>query len=264
MPRLTAPVQLSGHVYLVYSEFPHIDSGNVYFIAGTYPTLIDCGSQRGFPQLLSNLSHLGVRISDLEQVIATHGDYDHVQGFHDLHHLHPDLRLRLHCRDWPIVQESDPYRNASYLYRRPFVCLQEEQCLPLDDGDVIPAGDGRLTVHHAPGHTEGSVCLLGLFDGIGILFAGDAIGGAMRTLDGASLEIWAQAAATWQQSLLRLMALDFDWVLNGHEPVGSLPMHRSRIERMAPMFGKMLNPWFLLEEDDTEAVSAPETAYCGY
>ncbi|CAN5663030.1 hypothetical protein BH23CHL3_BH23CHL3_07870 [soil metagenome] len=264
MPQLTAPVQLSRHVYVVYSEFPHVDSGNAYFISGRYPTLIDCGSQRGFPQLRSNLSQLGLQVTDLAQVIATHGDYDHVQGFHRLRHLHPDLRLRLHRSDWSIVQESNSYRNASYLYGSPFVCFQEEQCLPLDDGDVIPAGDSTLAVHHAPGHTEGSICLLGEFDGTGILFAGDVIGGAMRTLDGASLELWAQAAATWHQSLLRLMALGFDWVLNGHEPSSSLPMHRSRIDRMVPMFGKMLNPWFSLEDDDSEMVSAPQTDYSGY
>lgn len=264
MPRLTAPVQLSRHVYVVYSEFPHVDSGNAYLISGKSPTLIDCGSQRGFPQLLSNLSQLGVRVTDLEQVIATHGDYDHVQGFHSLCQLHPELRLRLHRSDWPIVQESNPYRNASYLYGRPFVRFQEEQCLPLDDGDVIPVGDSTLTVHHAPGHTEGSVCLLGEFDGIGILFAGDAIGGAMRTLEGASLEVWAQAVATWQQSLLRLTALEFDWVLNGHEPAGSLPLRRSRIDRMVPMFGKMLNPWFFLEDDDGETVSPSDRVISGY
>lgn len=249
MPQLTAPVQLSPNVFIVYSEFPHVDSGNVYLITGRYPTLIDCGSQRAVPQLVNNLEQLGMRVSELRQVIATHGDYDHVQGYHDLHSIHSGLRLHLHRNDWPIVQGSDSYRNASYLYGQHFVPLDADQCLPLDDGDVVAAGDSRLAVHHAPGHTEGSVCLLGDIDGTAILFAGDAIGGAMRSLDGAALDIWAQAVVTWEQSLRRLSSLSFESVLNGHEPAASLPLSRSRFDRMVTSFGKMLNPWFTREEE---------------
>lgn len=251
MSQLTAPVQLSRHVYIIYSEFPHSDSGNVYLITGSHPTLIDCGSRRAAPQLIDNLAQVGLRASDLKQAIATHGDYDHVQGFHDLRPLNPSLQMRLHRSDWPIVQGSDPYRNASYLYDRPFEQFEKEHCLPLDDGDIIAAGDTSLTVHHTPGHTEGSVCLLGTIDDTAILFAGDAIGGAMRSLKGAALEIWVQAAVTWQQSLHKLSALEFEWVLNGHEPAATLPMSRAQIDRMVMSFGMMMNPWFSRESEET-------------
>lgn len=257
MSQFTAPIQLSEHVFILYAEFPHVDSGNVFLITGEYPTLIDCGSQRVVPRIVDNLAQLGLDISDVVQVIATHGDYDHVQGYHQLHQLNPDLRLYIHRGDWQIVQEENPYGNASYVYGRPFVRFDEEQCLPLDDGDTIAAGNCSLTVHHAPGHTEGSVCLLGTIDGKAILFAGDAIGGAMRSLDGAILEIWAQAAVTWEQSLRRISGLEFDWVLNGHEPAANLPLYRSRIDRLVSSFGKMMNPWFLLSEHDDLSTDSP-------
>lgn len=257
MPSLTAPVQLSPHLFIVYSEFPHRDSGNAYLITGRYPTLIDCGSQRAVPQLTDNLSHAGVRVEDLTQVIATHGDYDHIQGYHDLRLQNPGLRLHLHRKDWPIVQGNDPYQNASYLYRHAFVPFTAEQCLPIDDGESIAAGDTTLTAYHAPGHTEGSVCLLGTIDGHNVLFAGDAVGGAMRSLTGANLQIWAQAAATWAQSLQRLGELDFEWVLNGHEPAETLPLSRARFDRGIMSFGQMLNPWFSWEEDEVPVVDVP-------
>ena len=257
MSQFTAPIQLSENVFILYAEFPHVDSGNVFLITGQYPTLIDCGSQHVVPRILDNLAQLGLDIGDVDQVIATHGDYDHVQGYHQLRQLNADLRLHIHRGDWPIVQEENPYRNASYIYGRPFVRFDEEQCLPLDDGDTIAAGDTRLAVHHTPGHTEGSVCLLGTIDGRTILFAGDAIGGAMRGLDGAVLEIWAQAAVTWEQSLRRILDLEFDWVLNGHEPAASLPLYRSRVDRLVSSFGKMMNPWFLLSERDEVPADLP-------
>jgi glyoxylase-like metal-dependent hydrolase (beta-lactamase superfamily II) len=259
MPVLTEPRQLSASLYIVYSEYPHVDSGNVYLITGRYPTLIDCGSQRAAPQLMRNMAQLGLEPGDMHQVIATHGDYDHTQGFHDLRRLRPDLLLRIHRHDWPTMLAGDTYRNSSYVYGRSFVPFEANQCLPLDEGDVLPAGDTTLTVHHTPGHTEGSVCLLGDVDGNGVLFAGDAIGGSMKSLAGADLQIWANAAVTWTESLGRLAALNFDWVLNGHEPVESLPLARTRVDRLFRSFGMMMNPWFLLGDDDEmKVVSLPE------
>lgn len=256
MSHLTEPVQLSEHVFIVYAEFPHADSGNVYLITGDRPALVDCGSDRAVPVLVDNLAQVGLEPGEIEQVIATHGDYDHVQGFHGLRRLNPDLRLLIHRQDLRTVQGENPYQTASYVYGRPFQRLDAQHCVPLDDGDMIPAGDTVLTVHHTPGHSEGSVCLLGEIDGHSILFAGDAVGGAMRSLDGASLELWARAMQTWKRSLAGLAELEFDWVLNGHEPVASLPISRWRFDRMAAHFGTMMNPWFSLSERN-HAPAAP-------
>lgn len=257
MPVLTSPRQLSANLHVVYSEYPHVDSANVYLITGAYPTLIDCGSQRAVPQLVRNLAQLGLEVGDVTKVLATHGDYDHTQGFHELRKLQPDLPLFIHRHDWPTIFEGDTYRNSSYLYRRPFVPFVADQCVPLDDGDVVPVGDTTLTVHHTPGHTEGSVCLLGDLDGHGVLFAGDVIGGSMKSLAGADLRLWAEAASTWAESLQRLAALPFDWVLNGHEPAATLPLTRTHVDRLFGCFGMMLNPWFLLGEEDTLAGAVP-------
>lgn len=250
MTVLSAPMRLSAHLYLVYAEYPHIDSGNVYLVTGSQPTLIDCGSRRAAPRLMSNLARLGLGMRDIRQVIATHGDCDHTQGYHDLRTLQPDLRLSMHRFDWPLVVEGDPYRSANYVYRRPFVPFAADHCLPLDDGDAVPAGDAMLTVHHTPGHTDGSICLLGEIDGRRVLFAGDTIGGSMKSLAGADLRLWADAAATWTASLQRLGALSFDWVLSGHEPAEGLPIQRALVDRLFASFGLMLNPWFLLADDE--------------
>ncbi len=257
MPVLSAPLRLSDNLYLAYSEYPHVDSGNVYLLTGTHPTLIDCGSQRAGPQLVRNLAQAGLGPGDIHQVIATHGDCDHTQGYHDLRLLQPDLRLSMHPQDWPLVIEGDPYRNSNYVYRRPFMPFAADHCLPLDDGDAVPAGDTVLTVHHTPGHTDGSICLLGEIDGRRVLFAGDTIGGSMKSLTGADLRVWAEAAAAWTLSLDYLRTLSFDWVLNGHEPAEGLPLSRAYVDRLLASFGMMMNPWFLLGEDDVLAGAMP-------
>lgn len=259
MTPLTVPRRLSSHLFMAYSEFPHRDSGNVYLLTGRVPTLIDCGSRSAVPRLLRNLAQIGLDLSDIPQVIATHGDCDHIQGYHDLHQAHPGMRLYLHPADWSLAQEANPYRNAGYLYRNSFHPIAPERCLPLTDGGTVPAGDGELTVIHTPGHTEGSVCLWGEVDGRHVLFAGDTVGGAMRSLQGADLAIWAQAARTWEESLQRIAQLPIDWILNGHEPEDNLPLPRGWLDRGIETFGMMMNPWFFLDASDEEPF-APEAA----
>ena len=105
-----------------------------------------------------------------------------------------------------------------------------------------------LEVIATPGHTEGSICLLGVIDGLRVLFAGDTVGGAMRSIDGASIVVWVEAVRAWTTSLQLLSCHDFDWVLNGHEPTTGLPITRERFDRMVRRFGTMLNPWFSIAE----------------
>jgi hydroxyacylglutathione hydrolase len=256
MTRLNAPRQLSDNLYIVYAEYPHRDSSNVYLITGNNPVLIDCGSRRSVPHMLRNLAQLDLTARDISAVIATHGDCDHTQGFHDLQRDNPALRMHLPPADWSLVQELDPYRNAAYLYRISFLPIPPESCVPLTDGLRIAAGDGELTVIHTPGHTEGSVCLWGEIDGRRVLFAGDTVGGSMRSLEGADLAIWARAAETWKASLKRISGLEIDWILNGHEPEIGLPLSRSWLDRGIASFGQMMNPWFFLHEgsEENEAV----------
>jgi hydroxyacylglutathione hydrolase len=247
------PVQLSPHLYVVLSEFPHRISANAYLITGEKPTLIDCGSEDGFPKLARSLAQIGVEPSDLAQVVATHGHYDHVQGIHALRRHHPTLPLLIHERDWQMVQGGDPYQTAAVVYGRDFKPIPETGSQPLVDGEQVPAGDGVLTVHHTPGHTDGSICLAANIDGVDVLFTGDTVFGAMSGVPGADITIWTRALEVWRQSLTRVAALDFDVFLPGHEPAGDLPFEKERLTRAIPYFGRMLNPWFSL--DDSEAAA---------
>jgi glyoxylase-like metal-dependent hydrolase (beta-lactamase superfamily II) len=179
------------------------------------------------------------------RISTRRGDFDQIQGLHTLREQHPDLLLYLHPADWPIVEEEDAYRNASYLYGTPFLPFDARGFQLLEHGQLLRAGDTELTVHHTPGHMEGSVSLLGEVDGHAVLFAG-----AMKALNGAIVERWVEAVATWQRSVQALAALEFDWVLNEHEPVETLPIPRSVVDRLLASFGMMMNPWFTLGHEE--------------
>lgn len=252
-PPFTEPVQLSPHLYVVLSEFPHRGSANAYLITGKLPTLIDCGSMDGFPVLARSLALLGIDGAEITHVVATHGHFDHVQGIHGLNARWPGLPLLMHEQDLPGVQSGDPYRTAAVVYGRDFKPIPPTWCTALVDGQQVAAGDGFLTVHHTPGHTDGSICLAGNVDGVDILFTGDTVFGAMSGLTGADVTVWTQAIEVWRQSLLRVAALPFEGFLPGHEPSWDLPIPKQRLTRAIPYFGRMLNPWFSLD-DQKEAV----------
>jgi glyoxylase-like metal-dependent hydrolase (beta-lactamase superfamily II) len=95
----------------------------------------------------------------------------------------------------------------------------------LAEGDEIRFGEIRLTVLHTPGHTEGSVCLQAVDDGI--LFSGDTLfaGGWGRVdLPGAD-------PAAMVESLARLTTLDDSIVvLPGHGQATTIGRERAWME----------------------------------
>jgi hypothetical protein len=59
--------------------------------------------------------------------------------------------------------------------------------------------------------------------------------------------------------LQSLLTVNFQWVLNGHEPAATLPLPRAHVERLVKSFGRMLNPWFTLAENEPTVTLIAET-----
>lgn len=90
-------------------------------------------------------------------IVLTHAHFDHMMA---LKELLDALRIPfcLHKMDAPAL--SDPVLNLSReLLHRDLLCPPPDRLL--EEGDVLCAGESRLTVLHTPGHTPGSICLLG-------------------------------------------------------------------------------------------------------
>jgi glyoxylase-like metal-dependent hydrolase (beta-lactamase superfamily II) len=99
-------------------------------------------------------------------VVLTHGHFDHLGAVAEVIAA-TGAPLAIHKADAEGI--TDPAGTGGALFGF------EETAPPADrvlaDGDVVEAGELRLSVLHTPGHTPGSICLLGE----GHLFSGDTL-----------------------------------------------------------------------------------------
>ncbi len=83
-------------------------------------------------------------------ILTTHGHWDHI-GAVDAVRAHFDIPFRMHLADSVIAGRTPD--------------------LGFDDGETITVGTVELHIIHTPGHTPGSICILGP----GILLTGDTL-----------------------------------------------------------------------------------------
>jgi glyoxylase-like metal-dependent hydrolase (beta-lactamase superfamily II) len=135
-------------------------------------------------------------------IVNTHGHIDHIKADVAL-----GLPVYIHEEDRDMV--SDPARNMMTVFFGTFEPVVPERLLR--DGDDVTLDELTFSVIHTPGHTRGSVCLLGH----GVLFSGDTLfrNGVGRTdYPGAS-------ARKIEESLERLAGLAAETIVYpGHGP----------------------------------------------
>lgn len=90
----------------------------------------------------------GIEKLQVKYIINTHGHIDHIGADLEIKKL-TLAKLLIHSLDAPLL---------SILSIEPDVLLKE--------GDMISIGEVKLKILHTPGHTRGSICLLG--DGFAI------------------------------------------------------------------------------------------------
>ena len=111
---------------------------------------------------------------DLRFIVSTHRHWDHI-GDNAEAVIATGATLAVHVADRHGLEQPDPMSA-------PFPIPPSVPALDLAEGSRIRFGDIDLTVLHTPGHTEGSVCLLGHEDRV-LLISGDTLfaGGWGRT-----------------------------------------------------------------------------------
>lgn len=182
--------------------------------------LIDPGDEP--ERILAVLRHLSLEVAC---IVNTHAHVDHM-GADSAIQQATGAPILIHSADAPLL--SSPSSNLSSLLGQPLQVPEPLSAVSpprlLEEGEKVEAGGLVLTVLHTPGHTPGSICLLGQ----GLLFSGDLLfaGGVGRTdFPGGSQE---QLAA----SLRRVLKLgDQVVVYPGHGPKTTIGAERQ------------VNPW---------------------
>lgn len=178
--------------------FPSPRWVNVYLVEDADGlTMIDCGVdwEPGHQAITAGLADLGLDPAAIHTLVVSHLHPDHVG-------MAPRLQ-----REWGVRLLM--HRQAAGLYRRyndtaglaertrllgerhgvptelraafadlgprpPFMPLLRPPDVVVDDGDVIPLGNGRgLEVLHTPGHEQAHICLRD--SATGVLFSGDHV-----------------------------------------------------------------------------------------
>ncbi|MBQ3904367.1 MAG: MBL fold metallo-hydrolase [Eubacterium sp.] len=191
----TVPTEKIGDGIYLINEF---DSTNCYLVVGSEKALlIDCGT--GF----CNLREAAEKLTDKPIILtATHGHVDHIGGagqFEELY-LH-----KADCGLFNKIQTAVPVRKLFVAFSG---VIKENgfsksdvkkgkyktKIIPFDSNFVFDLGDRKVTVHHTPGHTKGSVALID--DREKFIFSGDNVCDAlwMHLPGSTSLEEWLPSA----------------------------------------------------------------------
>ena len=169
---------------------------------GTNCYLVEESGQRVLidPAEDSAALHAFVGSRRIDAIINTHGHFDHVGG----DWAFPDTPVKIHPADLSLLKATHPEPPGTIE--------------GLAEGDRVLDG---LTVFHTPGHSPGSIVLIGE----GILFVGDLLfAGSIGRVDlpgGSPNDMFS--------SLLRIVALPGDYtVYPGHGETTMLDLERQR------------------------------------
>ncbi len=163
----------------------------------------------------------------LRFIVSTHRHWDHI-GDNAEAVIATGATLAVHQADRHGLLAPDPMSA-------PFPIPPSVPALDLAEGSRIRFGEIDLTVLHTPGHTEGSVCLLGADDRL--LISGDTLfaGGWGRT------DLPGGDADAMVELLTRLSVFDDGLtVLPGHGPQTSIGREKPWLQTVAQ---KKALPW---------------------
>jgi len=163
------PGDATGYIasYLVFSD--------------RYTFIVETGPSSSVDKLLGGLEGHGLSLDDLDFIVVTHIHLDHGGGAGDLVSLNNSLKVYVHPRGYPHLNNPSKLWSASrstlgevaLLYGEPKP-IPLENLFSTDDGYSIDLGDDVLEFIHTPGHASHHMSIL-LRDS-GYIFTGDSAG----------------------------------------------------------------------------------------
>lgn len=126
---------------------------NAYFVADDVPTLIDAGTPFDAVSIECELDELGYAVTDVDRILLTHYDFDHVGA---LSRLGFDATVYVGAADRPLLtgEKRPSWDTHKRALQRVSTALLRAPDLPvevLNDGEEV----GSFRAYHTPGHTPG-------------------------------------------------------------------------------------------------------------
>lgn len=181
------------------------------------------------------LAAAGVSLRRVRFVLTTHADVDHYGGNGELREAIPGVVMLAHRVDAPLVEDWEcMVRERLGVYDRFGLGYSQETMdwlltaagastridVLLQGGEVLRIGKRReVEIVHLPGHSAG---LVGVWDRSNrVLIASDAALGVGMVTESGTVEGPPPyfEVRTYRRSLLKMLSIDFDWLLLSHQPV---------------------------------------------
>ncbi|QSG10432.1 MBL fold metallo-hydrolase [Halapricum desulfuricans] len=204
---------------------------NAYLVEdGDTLTLVDAGTPLSRRELARDLRDLGHGFADIDRVLVTHYDVDHVGVLNRV-----DAPVYAGATDAPLVGgERRPgvtgRKGLSQRLAAPFCPTPAGPVRSIGDGDTV----GSFTVVHTPGHTPGHVSYVS--ERLSVAFVGDLVresGGRLEPSPGLLSHDTAQVRASIQRLAAALPEVD---VLGmGH----GVPFERDGHERLRELADRL-------------------------
>lgn len=213
-------MKITNDVYMIDGT----EKGHIFLIKGKENIIIDTGFPGGLENIINEIEKTGVNTKEIEHILLTHHDVDHVGNA-------KDLKDKTGAKLW-VSKEDAPYvlgEKKRPGLKKVIQTIAKYKIPKVDNYYFEDELSQNIKVIKAPGHTPGHVMFL--YEDI--LFVGDLFRVKERELkEMIGFMNWSQEE--YKNSLNMVKDIDFNWICPSHGD----PIKRSEVENSSIVIDK--------------------------